>query len=260
MKTESKRRVAVITGASSGLGISLARGFAKAGFDLALTGLENFGNELADMLCSEYGVRTFFRRTDLRNVADIDLFASEARNALGAVSVLINNAGIQHTEKFESFPRSKWDDVIAVNLTAVFALSQIFWTEMKEQKFGRIINIASVHGMVASENKAAYVASKHAVLGLTKVMALEGAPFGISVNSICPGWVDTPLAEKQIQTLMADQAISRDESIEKLMVKQPVKNFVPQDLIADTCVFLASERASVITGSAIPIDGGWVAQ
>jgi 3-hydroxybutyrate dehydrogenase len=260
MTITKQSKVAVITGASSGLGISLARGFARAGYDLALTGLESSGSELADLLSKEYGIRAFFRITDLRNSDEILAFASSAGERLGNISVLINNAGIQHTESFETFPRKKWDDIIAINLTAVFTLSQALWGGMKEQKFGRIIHIASVHGTVGSVNKAAYVASKHGVIGLTKVMALEGAPDGITVNAICPGWVDTPLAEKQVDDLMRERAISRDEAIENLMIKQPIKSFVPQDLIADTCLFLASEKASLITGSAIPIDGGWVAQ
>ena len=198
--------------------------------------------------------------TDLRDPSDILAFAAHARENLGTISVVVNNAGIQHTEMFETFSMQRWNDVIAINLTAVFALSQAFWAEMKNQKFGRVINISSVHGMVASVNKAAYVASKHGVIGLTKVMALEGAPDGISVNGICPGWVETPLAEKQVSDIMKENDLSREAAVEKLMVKQPVKSFVPQELIADTCIFLASEKASLITGSAIPIDGGWVAQ
>lgn len=260
MTKSNPPKTAVITGASSGLGISLARGFAKAGYDLALTGLESSGTELARQLSVEYGVRAFFRVTDLRDPLDVGAFAQAAREALGTISVVVNNAGIQHTEAFETFARDKWNDVIAINLTAVFEISQAFWSGMREQKFGRIINIASVHGTVASENKAAYVASKHGVVGLTKVMALEGAPHGIAVNSVSPGWVETPLAEKQIEAIMKERSLSHGEAVAKLMVKQPVKSFVPQDLIAETCVFLASEKATLITGGVIPIDGGWVAQ
>lgn len=254
-------KTAIITGASSGIGLAITRHFAKAGYSLALTGLEASGHELVKMLTQEYGVRAMFREIDLREPAQIQSFAAEASRELGTISVLVNNAGIQHVASVENFPVQKWNDVLAVNLSAVFHLSQALWPAMKEQRFGRIINIASVHGLVASESKSAYVAAKHGVVGLTKVMALEGAPFGITANSICPGWVNTPLVEKQIVDQMSLKQAPREEIVSNVLLqKQAVKDFVPMELIAETCLFMASEGARLMTGVSLPLDGGWVVQ
>jgi 3-hydroxybutyrate dehydrogenase len=179
----------------------------------------------------------------------------------GKIDVLVNNAGIQHVSPIEDFPDEKWAAIIGINLTSAFYLTKAVWKGMKERKFGRIINIASAHGLVASEFKSAYVASKHGIVGFTKTIALEGAPFNITANAICPGYVKTPLVDKQI----ADQAkvhnMSEADVVNKVMLlKQAVKEFVPVELLGQMAVFIASESATTFTGTALPIDGGWNAQ
>jgi 3-hydroxybutyrate dehydrogenase len=185
----------------------------------------------------------------------------EASIHLGAIDILVNNAGIQFVSPVEDLPINKWNDIIAVNLTAAFCTSQAVWKAMKGRKWGRIINISSAHGLVASENKSAYVASKHGLIGLTKTLALEGANHGITVNAICPGFVKTPLVEKQITDLAKQQNITEAEVIQNnILQKHAIKNFVSPEEIAALALFLASENASMITGVAMPVDGGWVVQ
>jgi 3-hydroxybutyrate dehydrogenase len=187
--------------------------------------------------------------------------ANTALSAFGTVDVLINNAGIQHVAPIEDFPDEKWQAIININLSSAFYLSKALWKPMKKQKFGRIINIASAHGLVASEFKSAYVAAKHGIVGLTKVLALEGAPYNITANAICPGYVKTPLVEKQIDDQAKAHGISKEEVISKVMLyKQSVKDFIPVELLGQMALFLASENAHTFTGTAIPIDGGWNAQ
>ncbi|MFN6039458.1 MAG: SDR family NAD(P)-dependent oxidoreductase, partial [Bacteroidota bacterium] len=178
-----------------------------------------------------------------------------------SVDVLVNNAGVQYVSPVDDFPTEKWNLIISLNLTAAFHTTRLVWKKMKERKFGRIINIASAHGLVASEFKSAYVASKHGIIGFTKTIALEGAPFNITANAICPGYVKTPLVEKQIADQAKSHGLSENDVISKVMLyKQAVKEFIPVEILGDMSVLLASENSSTITGTSIPIDGGWNAQ
>ncbi len=254
-------KTVLITGSTSGIGLGIAKEFAKAGYQIAFNGLEENGPEIAKQIQEEFGVKTAFYGADLRNPDSIFEMVSNAINHFGKVDVLINNAGIQYVSPIDDFPLEKWNAIIDVNLNAVFHMSKAVWKGMKENHFGRIINIASAHGLVASEFKVAYVSAKHAVVGMTKVLGLEGAPFGITVNAICPGYVKTPLVEKQIAEQAKAHGISEDEVISKIMLqKHAIKDFVTPETLGRLALFLASEEASTITGTALPVDGGWIAQ
>lgn len=251
----------LITGSTSGIGLVIATAFAKSGYNLAFNGLEKNGAEIASEIGKQYQIKTFFSPANLLVPSEILLMVKEASAQLGDIDILVNNAGIQYVSPIEDFPLNKWNDIIAVNLTAAFCISQAVWSGMKAKKWGRIINISSAHGLVASENKSAYVASKHGLIGLTKTLALEGAALGITVNAICPGFVKTPLVEKQITDLAKQQNVSESEIIQKsILQKHAVKEFVSPDAIAALALFLASENASMITGTSMPVDGGWTAQ
>jgi len=254
-------KTVLITGSTSGIGLGIAREFAKAGYQIAFNGLEPNGPEIANQIGEEFGVKTAFYGADLSNATSIQEMVSNALNHFGNIDVLINNAGIQYVSPIEEFPTEKWNAIIAVNLSAVFHTSKSVWENMKKNKFGRIINIASAHGLVASEYKVAYVSAKHAVVGMTKVLGLEGAPFGITVNAICPGYVKTPLVEKQIAEQAKAHGISEDEVVSKIMLqKHAIKDFVTPETLGKLALFLASEEASTMTGTALPVDGGWIAQ
>ncbi len=254
-------KTVLITGSTSGIGLGIAREFAKAAYQIAFNGLEPNGPEIASQIGEEYGVKTAFYGADLSNSVSIQDMVSNALDHFGKIDVLINNAGIQYVSPIEDFPIEKWDAIIAVNLSAVFHTSKSVWESMKKNKFGRIINIASAHGLVASEFKVAYVSAKHAVVGMTKVLGLEGAPYGITVNAICPGYVKTPLVEKQIAEQAKAHGISEDEVVSKIMLqKHAIKEFVTPETLGKLALFLASEEASTMTGTALPVDGGWTAQ
>ena len=254
-------KTVLITGSTSGIGLGIAREFAKAGYQIAFNGLEPNGPEIASQIGEEYGVKTAFYGADLSNSVSIQDMVSNALDHFGKIDVLINNAGIQYVSPIEYFPIEKWDAIIAVNLSAVFHTSKSVWESMKKNKFGRIINIASAHGLVASEFKVAYVSAKHAVVGMTKVLGLEGAPYGITVNAICPGYVKTPLVEKQIAEQAKAHGISEDEVVSKIMLqKHAIKEFVTPETLGKLALFLSSEEASTMTGTALPVDGGWTAQ
>jgi len=258
--TESKQ-VALITGGSSGIGLGIAQEFAKAGYDLLLNGLEENGDEIANELSGQYGTAVRFSPTNLTDAAAIRKMVQQAETDFGRLDVLINNAGVQHVAPIEEFPEAKWDLILAVNLTAAFHTSKAVWPGMKARGFGRIINIASAHGLRASEYKAAYVASKHGILGLTKVLALEGAPHNITCNAICPGYVKTPLVEAQIEDQAKAHGISKEEVVQQVMLKkQPIKSFVGLETLGQLALYLASDYAHTLTGTAIPVDGGWTAQ
>ncbi len=254
-------KVALITGSTSGIGLGIAREFAKAGYHISFNGLEKDGAEIAASVGKEFNVKTFFSNANLLDPAAIETFVAETEQQLGPVDVLVNNAGIQHVSAIEDFPVEKWNAIIGLNLTAAFHTTRLVIGGMKKRNWGRIINIASAHGLVASEFKSAYVAAKHGIVGFTKVAALEGAPFGITANAVCPGYVDTPLVRGQVADQAKTHGMSEEDVIAKVMlVKHAVKKFVKTESLGALCVFLASEHAELITGTAIPVDGGWNAQ
>lgn len=254
-------KTALITGSTSGIGLAIAKTFAGEGYNIMFHGLEENGKEIAEKLGIENNIKTSFSNANLMNPEAIKELVETTISKFGSIEVLINNAGIQYVSPVEDFPLDKWNAIIAINLSSVFIASKAAWKSMKENKYGRIINISSVHGLRASEFKSAYVSSKHGVIGLTKVLALEGAVDNITCNAICPGYVKTPLVEGQIKDQANAHHLSEDEVVKKIMLKkQAVKEFIPEDKIAELAVFLAMDNASSITGSSFTLDGGWTAQ
>ena len=256
-------KAAIITGSTSGIGLGIAQALARAGCDVMLNG---FGEPSAiekerAQITKDFGVRAAFDPADMSKPADIARMVEAATRELGKVDILVNNAGIQHTAPVENFPVDRWDAVIALNLSSNFHAIRAVIPQMRERNWGRVINIASAHGLVASAEKAAYVAAKHGVVGLTKVVALETATSGITCNAICPGWVLTPLVEKQINERASREKISADQAkVALLSEKQPSHEFATPEQIGALTVFLCSEAASQIRGAALPMDGGWTAQ
>ena len=252
----------LITGSTSGIGLGIAHEFAKTKqYNIVFNGLETNGQEIADGVAKDFGIETMYSNANMLNPEELRKMVTDAITKYGKIDVLVNNAGIQHVSPIEDFPDEKWAAIIGINLTSAFYLTKAVWKGMKEHKFGRIINIASAHGLVASEFKSAYVASKHGLVGFTKTIALEGAPFNITANAICPGYVKTPLVDKQIADQAKAHNMSETDVVNKVMLlKQAVKEFVPVELLGQMAVFLASENASTLTGAALPIDGGWNAQ
>jgi len=255
-------KTVLITGSTSGIGLGIAREFAKTKeYNIIFNGLEANGQEIADGVGKEFGIGVMFSNANMLKPEDLRKMVSEGIAKFGKIDVLINNAGIQHVSAIEDFPEEKWDAIIGINLTSAFHLSKAVWKGMKEHKFGRIINIASAHGLVASEFKSAYIASKHGIVGFTKTLALEGAPFNITCNAICPGYVKTPLVEKQIADQAKTHGIPESEVVSKIMLyKQAVKEFVSLETLGQTALLLAADHAKTITGIAMPVDGGWNAQ
>jgi 3-hydroxybutyrate dehydrogenase len=258
-----KGKVAVVTGSTSGIGLGIARTLAAEGADLMING---FGEAAAiDKLCREirtaHGVRVAFGGADLSKPAEATGLIEQATRELGRIDVLVNNAGIQHVAPVHEFPIERWDALIAINLTAVFLTTRAVLPQMLARDWGRIINIASVHGLVASVDKSAYVASKHGVVGLTKVVALETATTGITCNAICPGWVLTPLVQKQIDALAAREKLDLEEAKVKLLgEKQPSLQFTTAEQLGALTVFLCSDAAAQLNGVPLPVDGGWLAR
>jgi len=253
-------KTALITGSTSGVGLGIAKEFAKAGYNIVFNGLEKEGPEIAHEISKEYNVKTIYSAANMLQPAEITAMVNEGIAKFGSIDVLVNNAGIQFVSPIENFPTEKWNDIININLSSAFHTSKAVWLGMKEKKYGRIINISSVHGLVASEFKSAYVAAKHGIVGLTKVLALEGATLGITANAICPGYVKTPLVEKQITEQAKSHNIPEAEVINKIMLaKHAVKEFVSPESIGALALFLASDHAAMITGASIPMDGGWSA-
>jgi 3-hydroxybutyrate dehydrogenase len=256
-------KVALVTGSTSGIGLGIARALAAAGANVVLNG---FGDqtqidELVAEFRSRFKVTAGYSAADMSKPIEIAWMVAQVTRELGGVDILVNNAGIQHFAPVEEFPVEKWDAVIAINLSAAFHAIRAALPHMKARKWGRIINIASTHGLVASVQKVAYVAAKHGILGLTKVVALETATTGITCNAICPGWVLTPLVQKQIDALAVRERLSPDAARLKLLgEKQPSLEFATPGEIGATALFLCSQAAAQIRGIALPVDGGWTAQ
>jgi 3-hydroxybutyrate dehydrogenase len=256
-------KVALVTGSTSGIGLGIARALAGAGANVMLNG---FGERaLIDKLLAEfsahYKVRAGYSPADMSKPAEIAAMVGQAATELGGVDVLVNNAGIQHVAPVDEFPLDKWDQVIAIDLSAAFHAIRAALPGMKAKNWGRIINVASTHGLVASANKAAYVSAKHGLLGLTKVVALETATTGVTCNAICPGWVLTPLVQKQIDDRAAKEKITVERAkVALLSEKQPSLEFATSEQIGGAALFLCSEAAAQVRGIALPVDGGWTAQ
>lgn len=254
---------AVVTGSTSGIGLGIATVLASKGANLVING---FGEAAAIEavradLEAKYGVKVVYSGADISKPDDVKAMVELCVSQFGAVDILVNNAGIQYTESVENFPSERWNAIIAINLSGVFFGAQAALPHMKAKGFGRIINIGSVHGLIGSTHKVAYVAAKHGVVGMSKVIALETAGTGITCNTICPGWVHTPLVQKQIEAIAAEEGISIEAAGEKLLIeKQPSKQFATPEQMGELAAFLSSEAASQITGIAIPVDGGWTAQ
>ncbi len=258
-----KGKVAVVTGSTSGIGLGIATALAAQGADLLLNGFGDAAEieRLRTRLGAEHGVRVDYSGADMSKPADIEAMIAHATRELGRVDILVNNAGIQHTAPVHEFPVARWDAVIAINLSAAFHATRAALPQMLARNWGRIVNIASAHGLVASAHKAAYVAAKHGILGLTKVVALETAQTGITCNAICPGWVLTPLVQKQIDDLAAREQLAPETAKMRLLgEKQPSLEFATPEQIGAAAAFLCSAAAAQIRGIALPVDGGWTAQ
>jgi 3-hydroxybutyrate dehydrogenase len=257
-----KGKAAVVTGSTSGIGLGIARAFAREGANIVLNG---FGDAATiagiQKELQAVGVRTLYDGADMSKPPQIEAMVRKAEEAFGRVDVLVNNAGIQHVANIEDFPIEKWDAIIAINLSSAFHTIRAALPKMKQANWGRIINIASVHGLVASAQKSAYVAAKHGIVGLTKAVALETARTGITCNAICPGWVLTPLVQKQIDDRARNEKIPNEKAkFDLLAEKQPSAEFVTTEQIGALATFLCSDTGAEIRGAAWNIDGGWFAQ
>jgi 3-hydroxybutyrate dehydrogenase len=255
-------RSAIITGSTSGIGLGIARAFAAAGAHVMLNGLPSQETESTRQgLELEFGVMTAYSPADMSMPLEISRMFDAAVSRFGKVDILVNNAGIQHVEAIETFPPEKWNQIIAVNLSAAFHAIRAVVPSMKERNWGRIINVASAHALVASPFKSAYVAAKHGIVGLTKTVALETAEHGITVNAICPGYVLTPLVEKQIPETARARMLTEEQVVRDVLLKaQPTHRFVTTEEIGALSVFLSTDAARSITGAALPVEGGWTAQ
>jgi 3-hydroxybutyrate dehydrogenase len=256
-------KTALVTGSTSGIGLGIARALAEQGANIVFNG---FGDaqqieQLHTGIAQEFGVQTAYHNADMSKPAEIETMMGYAFGKFGAVDILVNNAGIQHTARIEDFPAEKWDAILAINLSSAFHTTRLALPRMQQNNWGRIINIASVHGLVGSAQKSAYVAAKHGIVGLTKVTALENAASGITCNAICPGWVLTPLVQKQVDDRAARDGVSNDEAKKALVIeKQPSGEFVTPEELGALAVFFCSPAGKQVRGVAWNMDGGWTAQ
>jgi 3-hydroxybutyrate dehydrogenase len=253
---------AIVTGSTSGIGLGIARALAAAGAKVVLNGFGDAAQieKLRADLAAEFGVGVRYSGADMSKADAIGKMVAEAVAADGPVDILVNNAGIQFVAPVEDFPAEKWDAILAINLSSAFHSSKAVFASMKARGYGRIVNIASAHGLVASPFKSAYVAAKHGIIGLTKTLAMEGAEFGVTSNAICPGYVWTPLVEKQIEEQARAHNIPREEVVKKiLLAQQPNKRFATVEEIGALTVFLCGPGGASMTGTALPVDGGWTA-
>ena len=256
-------RTAIITGSTSGIGLGIAEAYAAEGFNVMLNGFGDADEIEATRaaLDAKASGTVGYNGADMTKPDQIADLVAQTQADLGEVDVLVNNAGIQFVSPIEEFPIEKWDAIIAINLSSAFHTIRAALPGMKERGFGRIINVASAHGLVASPFKSAYVAAKHGIVGLTKTIALEAAQHGVTVNAVCPGYVLTPLVEGQIPDTAKARGITEDEvKRDVLLAAQPTKEFVTTEQLGALCVFLASDAAASITGTSLPVDGGWTAQ
>ena len=256
-------KTALVTGSTSGIGLGIAHALAAEGANILFNGFGDAAQiaELQKQTADQYGVKTAYFGADMSKPTEIEQMMKDAIAQFGSVDILVNNAGIQHVANVEDFPPDRWDAVIAINLSSAFHTTRLALPAMKKKNWGRIINIASAHGLVASVGKAAYVASKHGIVGLTKVTALENAQSGITCNAICPGWVLTPLVQKQVDTRAAASGISIEQAKRDLLLeKQPSGEFVTPEQLGALAVFMCSDAGSQVRGVAWNMDGGWVAQ
>ncbi len=256
-------KTALITGSTSGIGLAIAKGLAAQGAKIMLNGFGDAAEieKVRADLAAEHGAEVRFNGADLTKTDQIEGLIKEIDDKLGGVDILVNNAGIQFVSPIEDFPPEKWDAIIGLNLTSSFHTTRLAFPGMKAKKWGRIVNIASAHALVASPFKSAYVAAKHGLLGFTKTIALEGATFGITANAICPGYVHTPLVDKQIPDTMKARNMTREQVIKDvILAAQPTGEFVSVEDITALAVFLCSDAGKAINGAPLSIDGGWVAQ
>jgi 3-hydroxybutyrate dehydrogenase len=257
-----KGKNALITGSTSGIGLGIAEGFAKEGMNLMLNGFGDAAEieKLRAGLASKFGVKVLYNGADMSNPGQIEAMMRKAASEFGGVDVLVNNAGIQHVAPVEEFPLAKWDAIIAINMSSAFHTTRMVVPYMKSKSWGRIINVASAHALVASPFKSAYVTSKHGIMGFTKTIALEVAENGVTVNAICPGYVLTPLVEMQIPDTAKARGITEEQvKRDVLLAAQPTKQFVTTEQVAGVAVFLCTDSAASITGTNISVDGGWTA-
>lgn len=254
-----KNKTALVTGSTSGIGLGIAKALARQGANIVLNG---FGDvEAAKAEVAGLGVQVLYHGADMSKPAEIEDLMASAAKAFGQVDVLVNNAGIQHVSNIEDFPAERWDAIISINLSSAFHTTRLALPAMKASNWGRIINVASVHGLVASAQKSAYVAAKHGVVGLTKVTALETATTGVTCNAICPGWVLTPLVQKQVDAKAAALGLSNEEATKLLLgEKEPSMQFTTPEELGELAVFFCSPAANNVRGVAWNMDGGWAAQ
>jgi len=254
-----KGKTALVTGSTSGIGLGIAKAFAEQGANIVMNGFGDSAAAIAEV--KALGVAVEYHGADMSKASEIEEMMAFAETRFGAVDILVNNAGIQHVANIEDFPVDRWDAIIAINLTSAFHTTRLALPSMKKRNWGRIINLASVHGLVASAQKSAYVAAKHGIVGLTKVTALETAQTGVTCNAICPGWVLTPLVQKQVDARAERDGLSNDEAKKALLSeKQPSGEFVTPEQLAALAVFFCSPAATQIRGVAWNMDGAWTAQ